>query len=60
MLDSAMGYAALTQYNLMKDKDPKLADDLYRYLYRDKIIFVDGQTAKNPQGAIVFTCIFRA
>ncbi len=48
MLDSAIGYAALTQYNLMKDKDRKLADELYLYMYRDKIIFVDGQTAKNP------------
>ena len=41
---------ALSQYNLMKEKDPALADQLYKYLYRDKIIFVDQQTAsKNPK-----------
>jgi len=40
---------ALSQYNLMKEKDPKLADELYRYLYRDKILFVDEQTAKTPR-----------
>ena len=39
---------AMSQYDLMKDKDPKLADQLYRTLYRDKITFVDDQTAKRP------------
>ena len=40
---------ALSQYDLMKDHNPKLAEQLYRYLYRDKIIFVDQQGAsKTP------------
>jgi len=32
---------ALSQYNLMKQKDPALAEQLYRELNRDKIIYVD-------------------
>jgi tetratricopeptide (TPR) repeat protein len=41
---------ALSQYSLLKEKDPALADQLYKYLYRDKIIFVDEQTSsKNPK-----------
>jgi len=40
---------ALSQYKLMKDKSPVLADQLYRALYRDKIIYVDGGMAsKKP------------
>jgi tetratricopeptide (TPR) repeat protein len=40
---------ALSQYNLVKEKDPKMADQLYRYLYRDKIIYVDDMNAsKKP------------
>jgi tetratricopeptide (TPR) repeat protein len=41
---------ALSQYSLMKQEDPALADQLYKYLYRDKIVFVDQQTAsKDPK-----------
>jgi tetratricopeptide (TPR) repeat protein len=36
---------ALSQYNLMKESDPDLADQLYRILYRDKIIYVNEATA---------------
>jgi tetratricopeptide (TPR) repeat protein len=36
---------ALSQYNLMKAKSPGLADQLYRVLYSDKIIYVDEATA---------------
>lgn len=40
---------ALSQYDLMKEKAPALADRLYRTLYRDKIIFVDENMAsKKP------------
>ena len=40
---------ALSQYKLMKDRNPDLADQLYRALYRDKIIYVDGGMAsKRP------------
>ena len=40
---------ALSQYKLMKDKSPDLADQLYRALYRDKIIYVDDAVAsKKP------------
>jgi tetratricopeptide (TPR) repeat protein len=40
---------ALSQYNLMKQKDSALADQLYRELNRDKIIYVDkdGVVAKQ-------------
>jgi tetratricopeptide (TPR) repeat protein len=36
---------ALSQYNLMKTNSPDLADQLYRALYSDKIIYVNGATA---------------
>jgi len=40
---------ALSQYKLMKDRNPDLADQLYRALYRDEIIYVDGGMAsKKP------------
>jgi tetratricopeptide (TPR) repeat protein len=38
---------ALSQYGLMKEKDPALADQLYRVLYRDKIIYVDDPDSKK-------------
>jgi tetratricopeptide (TPR) repeat protein len=40
---------ALLQYSLMKKKDPSLADQLYRGLNRDKIIYVDEATASKKQ-----------
>jgi tetratricopeptide (TPR) repeat protein len=40
---------ALTQYKLVKEQDPKIADKLYRNLFRDKIIYVDDANAsKKP------------
>ena len=40
---------ALTQYKLVKEQDAQIADQLYRYLYRDKIIFVNDMNAsKKP------------
>jgi Flp pilus assembly protein TadD len=36
---------ALSQYNLMKGNSPDLADQLYRVLYSDKIIYVNDATA---------------
>ena len=32
---------ALSQYRLLKEADPKLADQLYRILFRDKVVSVD-------------------
>ena len=42
---------ALMQYSLMKNKDPNLADTLYRGLNRDKIIYVDEATAPKKRKA---------
>jgi tetratricopeptide (TPR) repeat protein len=40
---------AISQYNLVKEKDPQMAEKLYRNLYRDKIIYVnDAVNAKQP------------
>jgi tetratricopeptide (TPR) repeat protein len=40
---------ALSQYKFVKDQNPEMADKLYRYLYRDKLIYVDDATAsKKP------------
>jgi Flp pilus assembly protein TadD len=40
---------AMSQYNMMKEKNPALADQLYRFLYRDKIIYVDSAVStKSP------------
>ncbi len=33
---------ALSQYRVLKVEDAKLADQLYRILFHDKVIFVDG------------------
>jgi len=33
--------AALSQYAILKQGDPKLADQLYRLLFRDKVISVE-------------------
>lgn len=38
---------ALSQYNLIKSKNTSLADQLYRGLNRDKIIYVNQATASN-------------
>jgi Flp pilus assembly protein TadD len=38
---------ALAQYSLMKEKDPSLADQLYRALYRDKLVFVNEAETKK-------------
>jgi tetratricopeptide (TPR) repeat protein len=35
--------SAISQYNLIKERDPALARDLYRVLYKDKILFVDAK-----------------
>jgi tetratricopeptide (TPR) repeat protein len=40
---------ALSQYSFVKEQNPEMADKLYRYLYRDKLIYVDDVTAsKKP------------
>jgi uncharacterized protein HemY len=34
---------ALSQYRLLSESDPELAQKLYRIIYRDKILFVDNK-----------------
>jgi len=40
---------ALSQYDMMKVKDPALAEKLYRQIYRDKIIYVDEKEASRER-----------
>ena len=40
---------ALSQYNLLKRSNPSLADELYRALNRDKIVYVNEATASKKR-----------
>jgi tetratricopeptide (TPR) repeat protein len=39
--------AAISQYNLIKSADPKLAEQLYLGIYGEKLLFVGGETVKH-------------